>query len=51
MSNLYTSGVIPGTNYTLSGTLTVGTSTITVSYAGKTTTITVTVTADEVFVS
>lgn len=32
--------------YTLSGTLTVGTSTITVSYGGKSTTFTVTVTAD-----
>ena len=32
------------TNYTLSGTLTVGTSQITVSYGGKTTTFTVTVT-------
>lgn len=32
------------TNYTLSGTLTVGTSTITVLYGGKTTTFTVTVT-------
>ena len=32
------------TNYVLSGTLTVGTSTITVSYGGKTTTFTVTVT-------
>ena len=32
------------TDYTLSGTLTVGTSTITVSYGGKTTTFTVTVT-------
>lgn len=32
------------TNYTLSGALTVGTSTITVSYGGKTTTFTVTVT-------
>ena len=32
------------TNYTLSGTLTVGTSTITVSYGGKTTTFSVTVT-------
>lgn len=34
---------IPGTDYTLSGTLAVGTSTITVSYAGKTATFTVTV--------
>ena len=34
------------TNYTLSGTLTEGTSTITVSYSGKTTTFNVAVTAD-----
>lgn len=34
------------TTYTLSGTLTVGTSTITVSYGGKTTTFNVTVTAN-----
>lgn len=38
-----TSAVV--TTYTLSGTLTAGTSTITVSYSGKTTTFTVTVTA------
>lgn len=38
-----TSAVV--TNYTLSGTLTEGTSTITVSYGGKTTTFNVTVTA------
>lgn len=37
------------TNYTLSGTLTVGTSTITVSYGGKTTTFTVTVTEAEIY--
>ena len=37
--------VIPSTDYTLSGTLTVGTSTITVSYGGKTTTFTVIVSA------
>lgn len=37
---------VPSTDYTLSGTLATGTSTITVSYAGKTTTFTVTVTAD-----
>ena len=37
-----TTGVV--TNYILSGTLTAGTSTITVSYGGKTTTFTVTVT-------
>lgn len=36
------------TSYTLSGTLTAGTSTITVSYGGKTTTFTVTVTAEPV---
>ena len=38
-----TSAVIPAQDYTLSGTLTVGTSTITVSYEGKTDTFTVTV--------
>lgn len=37
--------VIPSTDYTLSGTLTEGTSTVTVTYGGKTTTFTVTVTA------
>lgn len=36
------------TSYTLSGTLTAGTSTITVSYGGKTTTFTVNVTAEPV---
>lgn len=36
--------IIPAADYTLSGTLTVGTSTITVSYGGLTDTITVTVT-------
>jgi hypothetical protein len=36
---------VASTDYTLSGTLTAGTSTITVSYGGKTTTFTVTVTA------
>ncbi len=41
-----TSETVPASNYTLSGTLTVGTSTITVSYAGLTTTFNVTVTAD-----
>lgn len=35
--------VVPSTDYTLSGTLTAGTSTITVSYGGKTTTFSVTV--------
>ena len=37
---------VPSTDYTLSGTLTAGTSTITVSYSGQTTTFTVSVTAD-----
>lgn len=41
-----TTGVIAATDYTLSGTLTVGTSTITVSYGGKTTTFSVTVTQE-----
>lgn len=36
---------VPAADYTLSGTLTAGTSTITVSYSGKTTTFNVTVTA------
>lgn len=40
-----TSEVLADEDYTLSGTLTVGTSTITVSYEGKTATITVIVTA------
>lgn len=35
--------IIPSTDYTLSGSLTIGTSTITVSYGGKTTTFNVTV--------
>lgn len=39
-----TSETVPASDYTLSGTLTEGTSTITVSYAGLTTTFTVTVT-------
>ena len=39
-----TTGVIDAADYTLSGTLTVGTSTITVSYGGKTATFNVTVT-------
>lgn len=38
---------VPGTDYTLSGTLVVGTSTITVSYRGKTTTFTVNVSSAE----
>lgn len=37
---------IPSTDYTLSGTLEIGTSTITVAYGGKTTTFTVTVTEE-----
>lgn len=40
-----TTAVIPSANYTLSGTLTVGTSTITVTYGGLTDTFTVTVSA------
>jgi len=40
--------VIPAADYTLSGSLTVGTSTITVSYQGKTATFQVTVTASGV---
>lgn len=39
---------IPSTDYTLSGTLTVGTSTITVAYGGKTTTFDVTVTHNDI---
>lgn len=39
------SSTVPSTDYTLSGTLTPGTSTITVSYGGKTTTFAVTVTS------
>ena len=38
---------VPAADYTLSGTLTAGTSTITVSYGGKTTTFTVTVRSAE----
>lgn len=40
-----TTTIVASTNYTLSGTLTVGTSTITVNYGGKTDTFNVTVTA------
>ncbi len=40
-----TTQIIPAANYTLSGTLTAGTSTITVSYSGMTTTFSVTVTS------
>ena len=40
-----TQTTVPSTDYTLSGTLAVGTSTVTVSYGGKTTTFNVTVTA------
>ena len=39
---------VAATDYTLSGTLTVGTSTVTVTYEGKTTTFSVTVTAPRV---
>lgn len=39
---------VPSADYTLSGTLTEGTSTITVTYGGKSTTFNVTVTADSV---
>ena len=42
---------VAGANYTLSGTLTVGTSTVTVTYSGKTTTFNVTVAADPVTLS
>lgn len=42
-SDSYTE-IVPGADYTLSGTLTAGTSTVTVSYSGKITTFTVTVT-------
>ena len=42
-----TTGVIASEDYTLSGTLTEGTSTITVSYGGKTTTFNVTVSEPE----
>ena len=41
-----TTSTLADTDYTLSGTLTEGTSTITVSYGGKTTAFTVTVTVD-----
>lgn len=40
--------IVPASDYTLSGTLTVGTSTITVSYGGKTATFSVTVTKGQV---
>lgn len=43
-----TTSTVPSTDYSLSGTLEDGTSTITVSYGGKTTTFTVTVTASPV---
>lgn len=42
-----TSVIVPDTDYTLSGSLTTGTSTITVSYGGKTDTFSVTVTHDD----
>ena len=41
-----TTSTVASADYTLSGTLTTGTSTITVSYGGKTTTFNVTVTAN-----
>ena len=41
-----TTSTVASTDYTLSGTLTAGTSTVTVSYGGKTTTFNVTVTAE-----
>lgn len=44
-----TTTAVPSTDYTLSGTLTVGTSTITVSYGGKTTTFNVTVSQDTTY--
>lgn len=44
-----TSAVLDDEDYTLSGTLTVGTSTITVSYGGKTDTISVTVTEGSLY--
>lgn len=47
-----TTATVPSADYTLSGTLEAGTSTITVSYGGKTTTFSVTVTsADPSYVS
>lgn len=45
-----TTSTVASADYTLSGTLTVGTSTITVSYGGKTTSFSVTVTEDEPFI-
>lgn len=44
-----TTTVVAGNDYTLSGILTVGTSTITVSYGGKTTTFNVTVTSNMLY--
>lgn len=46
-----TTETLASTDYTLSGTLTVGTSTVTVSYSGKTTSFTVTVSAVPVVAS
>ena len=43
-----TTSIVPSADYTLSGTLEVGTSTVTVTYMGKTTTFTVTVTYGEI---
>lgn len=45
-----TTSTVASSDYTLSGTLTVGASTITVSYGGKNTTFSVTVTEDEPFI-
>ena len=45
-----TTSTVASTDYTLSGTLTAGTSTITVSYGGKTTTFNVTVTHDVTYI-
>ena len=46
-----TTATVPSADYTLSGTLTAGTSTITVSYGGKTTTFSVTVSAAPSYVT
>lgn len=45
-----TTSTVASADYTLSGTLTVGTSTITVSYGGKTTTFNVTVSAETIMI-
>lgn len=44
-----TSETVPASDYTLSGTLTAGTSTVTVTFGGKTTTFTVTVTSSAIY--